>query len=121
MIPEVNNYLNLEYNNFMDAAKKVSPMQPGSDSRIHDQTLQQGVAENLSQVLKTKVEPADVAPGDQEESFGERVGEELEALNPFEVKTVRTAPNTDQKKEGFLNLLLGRIRKQHPGQDLKEN
>lgn len=104
----------------MDAANKQNPMQPGSDSRIHDQNLQQGVAQNLSQALNTKVESTDVAPSDQEESFVEKVGEDIEALNPFEVKTVRVAPNTDKKNQGFLNLLLGRIRKQHPSQEIEE-
>lgn len=97
---------------FMSTATQ-SPMQPGSDSLVHDQNLQKGVAENLSQ-------PFDVAPGEQEESFREKVGEDMEALNPFGVKTVRFAPNTDKKRQGFLNLLLSRIRKQHPEKEIKE-
>lgn len=97
---------------FMSTATK-SPMQPGADSKIHDQTLQQGVAENLPQ-------PFDTAPSDQEESFREKVEEDVQALNPFNPFTVRTAPNTDKKKGGFLNLLLGRIKKQHPDQGIKE-
>lgn len=104
----------------MDAANKENSLQPGSDSKVHDQNLQQGVAENLSQVMATKIESSDVAPAEQEESFSERVGEDIAALNPFEKQTVRTAPNITKKREGFLNLLLGRIRKQHPKNEIKE-
>lgn len=98
----------------MDAAKETSPMLPGSDSKVHDQTLQQSVADNLS------VDPSTVAPSDQEESFAEKVGEDMQALNPFDPSTVRFAPNTDKKKQGFLNLLLGRFRKQNPTGEIKE-
>ncbi|MDO8570010.1 MAG: hypothetical protein Q7R97_00300 [Candidatus Daviesbacteria bacterium] len=98
----------------MDTANKKNPLQPGSDSKVHDQTLQQGVADNLS------VDPSTVAPSDQEESFAEKVGEDLQALNPFNPSTVRYAPNTDKKKGGFLNLLLGRIKRQHPDDNIKE-
>ncbi len=97
----------------MDTANVQNSMQPGSDSLVHEQNLQQDVAANLPQ-------PFDVAPGDQEESFGEKVGEDIQALNPFYKSTVRTAPNTDKKRQGFLNLLLGRIRKQHPTDQIKE-
>lgn len=97
----------------MDAAKTENLITPGSDSKVHDQNLQQGVANNLPQ-------PFDVAPGDQEESFAEKVGEDMQALNPFNPSTVRYAPNTDKVGKGFLNLLLGRIRKKHPTDQIKE-
>ena len=102
-----------EKNSLIPASAKSTSGEPGADSKVHEQNLQQGVAENLPQ-------PFDVSPSEQEESFVEKVGEDLEALNPFDPKTVRTAPNTDKKRGGFLNLLLGRIRKQHPENEIKE-
>ena len=79
-----------EKNSLIPASAKSTSGEPGADSKVHEQNLQQGVAENLPQ-------PFDVSPSEQEESFVEKVGEDLEALNPFDPKTVRTAPNTDKK------------------------
>lgn len=110
---------------------KVPPtiVQPGSDDVSHEKKLQGNLAQALNVPADQVIPVQNQTPQSNLESFVKKVDpdfdmanvqEDLAAHLPVKTSPVRVAPNTTPEKSGFLNILLGRLKKKNPDKDIQE-
>ena len=102
----------------MATVQDLVAVQPGSDAKIHTQNLQQNVAGQLTAATGKPVTADQVTPPDQtlqDLTEGPKPQTDWEDFMAGE----KGRPRTDSSKN-FLRVLLGRLKRQYPGDDIKQ-